>query len=79
MARTGGEIHKLTYSPDGRTLAGANQQGYIRLWDVQTGSAIQTLQIPKPYAGTDITGVTGITPAQKTALLALGAIAKEET
>jgi len=71
-----GGIHTLAYSSDGATLASASEQGDIRLWDGQTGVLSQTLRPPRPYAGMDITGVTGITAAQKAALLALGAVEK---
>jgi len=71
-----GGIHSLAYSSDGATLASASEQGDICLWDGQTGALIQTLRPPRPYAGMDITGVTGITAAQKAALLALGAVEK---
>ncbi|MEZ4860127.1 MAG: BTAD domain-containing putative transcriptional regulator [Caldilineaceae bacterium] len=67
-------IHSLAYSPDGSMLASGSEQGAIRLWDVQSGAHLQTLHIPRPYSGMNITGVTGITPAQKAALLALGAV-----
>lgn len=67
-------IHSLAYSPDGRTLASASEQGNIRLWDVQSGALLQTLRAPRPYNGMNITGLTGLTPAQKAALIALGAV-----
>lgn len=69
-----GEIYKLIYSPNGKLLAGANRDGYLRLWDGQTGAVIKTLQVTKPYAGTVIDRVSGITAAQMAALRALGAI-----
>lgn len=71
-----GAIHALAYSPDGAILASASERGGIRLWDVQTGAALQILRAPRPYTDMDITGVTGITGAQKAALLALGAVEK---
>ena len=46
----------------------------IREWDVHTGACVNTLAAEKPYARMNITGVTGITEAQKAALRALGAI-----
>ncbi|MEZ4860215.1 MAG: BTAD domain-containing putative transcriptional regulator [Caldilineaceae bacterium] len=69
-----GEIYQVAYSPDGKTLAGANRDGYIRLWDVQTGAVVETLRITKPYAGTNITDVTGLTAVQRQVLRALGAV-----
>lgn len=69
-----GVIHTLAYSPDGAILASASEDGGIRLWDVKSGAHLQTLRAPRPYSGMNITGLTGITPAQKAALLALGAV-----
>ncbi|PSB22637.1 hypothetical protein C7B76_03065 [filamentous cyanobacterium CCP2] len=56
------------------TLATGSHNGMIQLWDVETGGCLKTLLPDRPYTGTNITGVTGITPAQKAALKALGAI-----
>ncbi len=67
-------IEALTFSPDGQLLASAGQDETIRLWDVTTGICLQTLRAPGPYAGMNITGVTGISAAQKAALKALGAV-----
>lgn len=69
-----GVIYGLDYSAAGTLLASASEAGGIRLWDVQTGALLHTLRAPRPYSGMNITGVTGITPAQKAALLALGAV-----
>ena len=46
----------------------------IKLWDTQTGECLRTLKIDRPYEGMSITGVTGISEAQKASLKALGAI-----
>ena len=43
------------------------------LWNAETGACLDSLHSPGPYAGMNITGVTGITEAQKAALMALGA------
>lgn len=69
-----GKITQLQYSPDGKTLIGANRDGYLRLWDVQSGLVIQTFALPKPYSNTNIAEVMGITAAQKQALRTLGAV-----
>lgn len=69
-----GRITQLQYSPDGKTLIGANRDGYLRLWDVQSGLVIQTLALPTPYSHTNIAEAMGITAAQKQALRTLGAI-----
>lgn len=48
----------------------------IRFWDSKTGKCLKTLHTPRPYDGMNITGVTGLTDAQKATLRALGAIEK---
>lgn len=60
-------------STAGHLLASGSQNGTIQIWDTQTGECCQTLHPDRPYKGTNITGTTGITTAQKEALKALGA------
>ena len=67
-------VEALTFSADGQLLVSASQDETIRLWDVTTGNCLQTLRTPGPYAGMNITGITGISAAQKAALKALGAV-----
>jgi WD40 repeat protein len=55
-------------------LATGSHNGTIQIWNTQTGQCLQTLIPDRPYQGTNITGVTGITAAQRSALKALGAI-----
>jgi hypothetical protein len=44
------------------------------LWNLHTGEQIQTLRHDRPYERMDITGLTGVTEAQRTSLIALGAV-----
>jgi WD40 repeat protein len=67
-------VEALRFSADGQLLVSASQDETIRLWDVTTGNCLQTLRTPGPYAGMNITGITGISAAQKAALRALGAV-----
>ena len=46
-------------------------------WDVQTGECLKTLRIDRPYELMNITGVKGLTEAQKATLKALGAVEDE--
>jgi WD40 repeat protein/DNA-binding SARP family transcriptional activator len=67
-------VGSLQFSPDGQWLVSASADETIRLWEMATGECQQILRTDGPYAGMDITGVTGISAAQKAALRALGAV-----
>jgi WD40 repeat protein len=67
-------IFSIVLSPDGHTLASSSTDETIKLWDIHMGEYLKTIRSPKPYAGMQITGVTGITPAQTATLKALGAV-----
>lgn len=67
-------IYGLAFSPDGRWLATNSIDETVRFWDAATGACVQTLHMVGPYAGLNIWGVTGISAAQRAALLALGAV-----
>ena len=68
-----GFIFGLEWSPREPVLASSSLDGTVRLWNVDTGVCEQILQPPGPYAGMNIAGATGISDAQRAALLALGA------
>jgi WD40 repeat protein len=67
-------VRSVTFSPDGQTLASGSTDETIKVWDVNTGKCLRTLRPDRPYEGMNITGVTGITEAQKVSLKALGAV-----
>ncbi|MFN8443794.1 MAG: BTAD domain-containing putative transcriptional regulator [Caldilineaceae bacterium] len=67
-------IYGLAVSPDGEWLASNSIDETIRFWDWKTGECVQILRMQGPYTGMNISNVTGITPAQRRSLLALGAI-----
>lgn len=69
-----GMVHALRRSPDGYTLASCGGDGAIMIWDLQRGNYLQTLRRDRPYERLDITGIRGLTEAQKVTLLTLGAV-----
>jgi len=69
-----GWIRSLSVSPDGSMLVSSGEDGIILLWDTAQAELIRTLRIDRPYERMDINGLTGITTAQRAALLALGAV-----
>ncbi|HLG61217.1 MAG TPA: NB-ARC domain-containing protein [Ktedonosporobacter sp.] len=72
-------IRSVAFNPDGTMLVSGSHDGTIKLWNLQTGVCQQTLRSDRPYERMNITGAKGLTPAQKTNLLMLGAIEAEIT
>lgn len=46
-----GRISSISFSPDGRMLASASMDNYIRLWDAQTGEFLFKLEKPSTRKG----------------------------
>ena len=67
-------VRSVAFSPDGKTLASSGEDETMKIWDTKTGKCLKTFRAPRPYEGTNITGVRGLTQAQKANLKALGAI-----
>lgn len=67
-------VRAVTFSPDGALLISGSSDETIKWWDVATGDCLATLRAPRPYEGVNLTGATGLTPAQRAALKALGAV-----
>ncbi len=67
-------VWSVAFSPDGHTLASCGDDGTIRLWSIATGACLNVLRGERPYEQMDISHARGLTDAQKTALLILGAV-----
>jgi WD40 repeat protein len=77
LAEHKNRVRSVEFSSDGKLLASGSQDGKIILWRVQTGEIRQELVSRRPYEGANITGVRGLSLAQKATLKALGAVEKE--
>ena len=67
-------VMSVAFSPQGNALVSGSTDGAIKLWDSETGSCQSTWSVEGFYEGMNITGVTGLTEAQKAILKALGAV-----
>lgn len=67
-------VMSICLDPAGGILATGSADETIRLWDAQTGACLKTLRGDRPYERMNIAGATGLTPAQRAALLRLGAV-----
>jgi WD40 repeat protein len=69
-----GIVQALRRSPDGTKLVSCGDDGAILIWDLVSGELLQTLRRDRPYERMEISGLGGITEAQRASLIALGAI-----
>jgi predicted NACHT family NTPase len=67
-------VTSVAFSPDGKILMSSSGDGFIKLWDVKTGECLKMLIAERPYEGMNITGVTGLTDAEKVTIASLGAV-----
>ncbi|MGG6265246.1 NB-ARC domain-containing protein [Leptolyngbya sp. AN03gr2] len=63
----------VAFHPNGQTILSSGDDETIRFWSVETGQCLQILRTDRPYEGMNLSGVTGLTMAQKQMLNALGA------
>jgi WD40 repeat protein len=69
-----GAVQSLRISHGGRYLASCGEDGTIQVWDLASAELLRTLRRDRPYERLTITGVKGLTEAQKATLRTLGAI-----
>lgn len=67
-------IYAIAFHPSGKMLASGGHDGTIKFWDISTGTCTATFKNDRPYEAMNITGLKGITEAQRLALKDLGAI-----
>lgn len=67
-------VHAAVFGADDRLIASGSADATIKIWNVQTGECLQTLRADRPYEGMNITGISGLTEAQKATFKVLGAI-----
>lgn len=68
-----GTVQAIRRSPDGTKLASCGDDGAIMLWDSANGEHLKKLRRDRPYERLNITGIKGLTEAQKATLHTLGA------
>jgi WD40 repeat protein len=73
QGHTGG-VWGVALSADGHLLASGGWDGAVRLWEAPSGAHVRTLRAERRYERLNISGLTGITNAQRQALLTLGAV-----
>ncbi len=64
----------VAFHLDGQQIASGSFDGVVKCWDVQSGACLETFYAKGPHAGMNISGITGISEAQRVALKTLGAI-----
>ena len=64
----------VAFSADGHLVASGSFDGTVRLWETRLGTSLRTVRAERCYERLDITGLTGVTDAERAALLALGAV-----
>jgi WD40 repeat protein len=69
-----GLVYGVALSRDGHLVASGAGDGTVKVWEAGSGACLRTLRADRCYERLDITGLTGVTEAQRAALLALGAI-----
>jgi WD40 repeat protein len=67
-------VRSLAFDPSGQFLASGDDEGAIKLWNLQTAEPLKILMNERPYEKMNIAQITGVTEAQKENLRFLGAV-----
>jgi predicted ATPase len=70
---TGG-VFGIARGADGQLVASGSFDGTVKLWEAKSGACLRTLRAERRYERMDISGLIGITEAQRASLIALGAV-----
>lgn len=66
-------IFSVAYAAQGNIVASGGMDETVKVWDTTTGECLHTLQPLRLYEGMNISGVTGLTEAERKNLKILGA------
>jgi len=69
-----GGVWAVDISRDGRWIVSGGLDGTARVWKTNSPTSVHVLRSDRPYERMDITGLTGVTDAQRMALMSLGAV-----
>jgi WD40 repeat protein len=69
-----GPIFEVKFCSIRNQLVSCGGDGMIRFWDLQSYTPLKELRSLRPYEGMNITGVKGLSEAQKQSLIMLGAV-----
>ncbi len=67
-------IWNIAWCPSREILASSSRDGTVRIWNIKTMECCRILRAERPYEGVNITGVIGLTKAQRSRLTTLGAV-----
>jgi WD40 repeat protein len=67
-------VFGVALSADGQLVVSSGDDGTVKLWEAKSGTCLHTLRAERRYERMDISGLIGITPAQRASLIALGAV-----
>jgi hypothetical protein len=71
-------VQSVAAAGDGRLLASGGAGGTVRLWEERGSACLRVLRVERRYERLDITVLTGVVAAPRAALLALGAVERDE-